>query len=201
MPHTSLGLRKAIRSHQVASPSALSDLETGRINACNACHLDRSLGWAATHMSEWYGHPSPELDPIDSEVAVAVVDALRGNAAQRALVAWHLGWQPALEATQGAPWAPFLLAQLLDDPYDAIRYIAHRSLRAHPGYANFEFDFVAPYLERTRRVGVALRRWRSQEGDLESLRSLLGDAERQLGGGVMARLRQNRDRTAIQIRE
>ena len=36
------------------------------------------------------------------------------------------------------------LAQLLDDPYDAIRFGAARSLRTLPGFDSFAFDFVAP---------------------------------------------------------
>ena len=41
MPHTTYGLLKAIRSHTIDSPNVAVDLETGRPNACNLCHLDK----------------------------------------------------------------------------------------------------------------------------------------------------------------
>src|SRR5262249_37039935 len=40
MPHTTYGLLKTIRSHQISSPSVQASLDTGRPNACNLCHLD-----------------------------------------------------------------------------------------------------------------------------------------------------------------
>jgi hypothetical protein len=35
------------------------------------------------------------------------------------------------------------LATLLDDPYDAVRFIAGRSLRTLPGFESFPYDFVS----------------------------------------------------------
>ena len=42
MPHTTYGLMKAIRSHQIDVPSMEQSLKTGRPNACNLCHLDQT---------------------------------------------------------------------------------------------------------------------------------------------------------------
>jgi hypothetical protein len=47
MPYTTYGLLKTIRSHQISSPSVAASLQTGRPNACNLCHLDRTLAWTA----------------------------------------------------------------------------------------------------------------------------------------------------------
>ena len=47
MPHTTYGLLGAVRSHQITSPRIQVTVETGRLNACNLCHLDKTLGWAA----------------------------------------------------------------------------------------------------------------------------------------------------------
>ena len=49
MPYTSYGLLKALRSHQITGPSVTTSVQTGRPNACNACHLDKPLGWTATY--------------------------------------------------------------------------------------------------------------------------------------------------------
>ena len=141
MPYTSYGLLKALRSHRIDVPDVAASLAAGRPNACNLCHLDRSVGWAAAKLSDWYGAPSPSLGDEDSTVPLGLLLGLRGDAGQRALVAWALGWTPS-QAASRASFTPALLRVLLDDPYDAVRYVAARTARSlglatPPGY-----DFV-----------------------------------------------------------
>ena len=160
MPYTTYGLLKAIRSHQIDSPSVAASVETGRPNACNQCHLDRSLGWANDQLAKWYGAPKVELSDEQRDVSAAIVGALSGDAGQRALWAWSLGWGPAHEAS-GDDWQAVFLAQLLLDPYDAVRYVAQRSLRQLPGFADLEYDFVAPAEQRAavgRRIAKKAQR-------------------------------------------
>lgn len=160
MPYTSYGLLKAIRSHKVTSPSVDETLETGRLNACNACHIDRSLSWTAEHLLERHGVATRgEVSGPTASLSAGAVQALRGNAAQRALTAWALGWSAARQAARagdaGDRFMQPLLGLLMDDPYSAVRYIAERSLTAHlestgtgavPG---LDYDFV-PQPDRTR---------------------------------------------------
>ena len=47
MPYTTYGLLKTLRSHQISSPSVATSVSTGRPNACNLCHLDKTLKWTA----------------------------------------------------------------------------------------------------------------------------------------------------------
>jgi hypothetical protein len=51
------------------------------------------------------------------------------------------------------------LAQLLDDPYDAVRFIAHRSLKRLPGFTGFDCDFVGPPGTRSAAVPRARGIW------------------------------------------
>ena len=88
MPHTTYGLLKAIRSHEIDSPSVQSTLSTGRPNACNLCHLNKSLAWTAEHLTSWYGESPVELSDDERTIAASVLWALRGDAAQRR---WSLG--------------------------------------------------------------------------------------------------------------
>jgi len=142
MPYTVYGLTKAIRSHRIASPDAAAALATGRPLACNQCHLDRSLGWAAEHLAAWYGHAEPELTRDQREVAAAVLWALEGDGCQRALAAWSLGRAEA-RAVSGTGWMPPLLSTLLLDPYDAVRWMTQRTARLEPRYADLRLDFTA----------------------------------------------------------
>ncbi len=158
MPYTTYGLLKAIRSHQIDSPNVLSSLKSGRPNACNLCHLDQSLGWTAQHLSAWYGMAKVELTNEDQVTSAALLWLLRGDAGQRALIAWSMGWEPATLAS-GQAWLPPFLAQLLDDPYSAVRYIAQRSLKRIPGYQELNFDFVGPAAQRVQAKQWTLEKW------------------------------------------
>ena len=91
MPYTTFGLLKAIRSHAIVSPDVQSSLDTGRPNACNQCHLDRTLDWTADYLESWHGTSRPNLSDDERQIAASVLWALKGDAAQRALMAWSMG--------------------------------------------------------------------------------------------------------------
>jgi hypothetical protein len=158
MPYTSWGLQKASRTHEIHVPTVGATLETGRPHACNLCHLDRSLAWTAEHLERWYGLGAPPLEPLDRELAAGARYLVLGDAGQRSLLAWAMGWEPAREAS-GTDWmAPYLGMQLLD-PYPAARAVALRSLRTLPGYEGFEADYTKDDTlpEAVQRVGVLFR--------------------------------------------
>ena len=136
MPHTTYGLLRAMRSHQVSVPRVQDSVDAGRPNACNLCHLDRTLGWAAAALERWWGVKPPPLSDEARTVPAAVLDVARGDAGRRALAAWAMGWAPA-RAASGGDWIAPVLIELLDDDYAAVRYIAYRSLRAISGFADF----------------------------------------------------------------
>lgn len=141
MPHTSYALLKAIRSHRIDSPRTGHSSLGGRPNACNLCHLDRPLQWTATHLSEWYGVPPVEMSETDQQQSAALLWLLRGDAFERAVLAWAMGWEAAHEAS-GSDWQAPFLAETMLDPYSAVRFVAWRSLKQLPEFAGFEFDFL-----------------------------------------------------------
>jgi len=150
MPFTTYGVLKAIRSHQVSSPRVADQLATGRPNACNLCHLDKSLAWTAAHLAQRRGgEPAPGLSAIETNLADSVRLALSGDAGQRVLLAWHFGWEPALKVS-GKSWGVPVLAELLDDPYAAVRCVAERSLtRVAPSLVPAGYDFtISPELRK-----------------------------------------------------
>jgi predicted CXXCH cytochrome family protein len=141
MPHTTYGVLKAIRSHQISSPRVSDELATGRPNACNLCHLDKPLAWTADRLAAWYQRPAPQMPEGSAEMSHALRIALSGDAGQRVLIAWHLSWHPALQIS-GTNWIAPVLGQMLDDPYAAIRCVAERSLRAISTAAPDGYDFA-----------------------------------------------------------
>jgi hypothetical protein len=132
MPKTSYALFSAVRSHRIEKPSAELTAETGKPNACNLCHLDKTLAWTAARLTEWYG-TKPVQDARD-EVSEGMFEALTGDAAMRVVVADALG-------KRGDPWQAAILAELVADPYAAVRFVAARSLRAQPGFEDLAIDF------------------------------------------------------------
>lgn len=145
MPFTTYGLLKTIRSHQISSPSVQSTLATGRPNACNLCHLDKTLAWTAQYLNEWYGTAKPALDADESSVAASVLVLLKGDAGQRAIVAESMGWAAA-QAAAGRAWLTPYLALTARDSYDAVRYIAARSQRSLPPFRREELPRNSPQL-------------------------------------------------------
>ncbi len=196
MPYTTLGLLKAIRSHRVESPSVADSLRSRRPDACGLCHLDRSRAWVAERLTEWYGAPPVAADDPHADAPLALVLALSGDAGQRDLAAWHLGWEGARAALGGGDWVAPLLIELLDDPYAAVRFNAGRSLERWPGFEGLGYDFVAERSERraAQERARGILRAAGRAGELAGL----------LPGGDAATidaLRRARDERAVYLRE
>ncbi len=162
MPHTSYGLLKAIRSHTIETPNVETTLETGRPNACNLCHLDKTLDWTAEHLAKRTKKTKTNVPDIHKTTAASAVWLLNGDAGQRAIAAWHMGWEPALIAS-GTGWQSPMLADSLNDPYSAVRYIANKALSKQPGFDSFKFDFVADEIERLEKQKKAMGIWLNSE--------------------------------------
>ncbi|MBM3782505.1 MAG: hypothetical protein FJW29_12690 [Acidobacteria bacterium] len=69
-----------------------------------------------------------------------------------------MGWVPAQEAS-GTAWMVPVLAQLLDDPYDAVRFVAQRSLRQLPSQGAVTDVLTAPAAERRKTQVAVMRQW------------------------------------------
>lgn len=196
MPHTTLGLLGAMRAHRIDSPDAMRTYTKGRPDACTLCHLDKPLTWTARALADWYGH---EVPPIAGDGRATAVDGLlRGDAAQRAVYAWHMGWAPAREAS-GDEWEPAILAQALDDPYAAVRSIAGQSLHAIPGYEDVEVDFTAEGSTRRAQAEAVMTRWQ-ERGGAEGRREVFMTPEG-LDTGLVGLLQTLRDDRPVTVSE
>lgn len=201
MPYTSYGLLKTVRSHTISSPTATETAELGRPNACNLCHLDKTLDWTADRMLEWHGTPVPVLTVEERTVAAALLWMLRGDAGLRALTAQSMGWAPAQE-TSGTSWMVPYLGEALGDRYDAVRFIAARSLRSLPGYADLQYDFVGPERERVDTAVRVLRAWQASAASRHRTEpELLVDADGEMRVEAMRRLFDQRDQRPLFLRE
>lgn len=158
MPHTTYGLLRALRSHEISSPNVKETLDHGRPNACTLCHLDQPLAWTADKLSDWYGHPKPKLSEDDRTLSYGAQWLLRGDAGQRILLAWSMGWAPAQKAS-GSEWMyPFLIFSL-NDNYAAVRFAAWKSLQTLPGFSGHAFNYTLGDREQKEAVDQAYQKW------------------------------------------
>jgi len=162
MPYSSYGLLKAVRSHTISSPSISETIEYGRPNACNLCHLDKTLSWTGAILEERYQIPIPELKKDEKQIAASLLWAMKGDAGQRALTTWAFGWAPA-QAASGTSWMTPHLLELLNDPYEAIRFIAYRSLRQISGYETLEYNYLDSREERIKFALPLLQSWQASQ--------------------------------------
>ena len=202
MPHTTFGLLHAMRSHQVSSPNVRESLDHGRPNACNLCHLDQTLSWTANQLNRWYQQPLPGLNDDDKTISAAVQWLVKGDAGQRALLAWGMGWKPAQEIS-GRDWLyPYLTYSLLD-PYAAVRFDAWKSLQTLPGFADFKFTYTADGEALGEAVKESYQKWwdghRPSKPSFDPTTGL--DPEGRFQEDVFNRLRRERDETPIVLAE
>lgn len=201
MPHTTYALFSAIRNHYIASPKLASNVARGAPNACNLCHLDKTLAWTADQLATWYDFERPKLAEEQRSVPTGLLWMLKGDAARRVIVAWHVGYRPTQEAS-GTDWMAPVVAHLLADPYGVVRYVAARSLRTLPGFANLDYDFLAPTTaqEQTKRDVIAT--WRGRQPLANPKRnSNRNPMERMLNDATLQRLLSGRDNRPVTIQE
>ncbi len=117
-------------------------------------------------------------------------------------MAWSLGWSDAREVS-GSDWMAPYLAQLLDDPYGAVRYIAQRSLRSLPGFDGLEYDFMGQPDEEASAGARAFAIWarspRPADGPDRS--AVLVDADGALERARFERLLSERDDRRVVLTE
>ena len=202
MPHTTFGLLHAMRSHQVSSPNVRESLDSGRPNACNLCHLDQTLSWTANRLHAWYQQPLPELSEDDKTISAAVQWLVKGDAGQRALLAWGMGWAPA-QKISGRDWLYPYLSYTLLDPYAAVRFDAWKSLQTLPGFEDFAFTYTADEDVLGDAVKQSYQKWwnelRPRNPNFDPKTIL--EPEGRFQQDVLSRLRRERDDRPIVLAE
>ncbi|WP_419188959.1 multiheme c-type cytochrome [Stieleria marina] len=200
MPHSAYGLLKAVRNHTITSPNLAVDMAAKRPNACNLCHLDQTLQWSATHLDQWYGIESPRFTEDQRTIAASLLWSLKGDAAERALVTWSMGWSAAKDVS-GSDWLLPFLAQRLDDDYPAVRLIARNVLREFAGLEGLATTSTSSDLERRQAINDVMTYWAKKHSDVSPNPSLLIDSAGELQQPVIDRLTRQQDKTIVDLAE
>ncbi|WP_019531349.1 tetratricopeptide repeat protein [Dasania marina] len=137
MPATSYMVVDPRRDHSLRVPRPDISQQLGVPNACNQCHDDQTVAWAAAAFSQWYPHrvkqPHPAFSLFAGEqanrLAVPQLAALARDSAQAAIIR-----ASALQRLSAypEPYAINTAVSLLQAPQPLIRVAALRVLTAMP---------------------------------------------------------------------
>jgi hypothetical protein len=95
------------------------------------------------------------------------------------------------------------LAELLDDPYAAVRYVAYKALKSFSGFESFGYDYVANDEQLQEAQSRAIGIWEQQGNAFPEAQGrplLLNDSGRVYSEQLQALL-DKRDDTPIRLRE
>jgi hypothetical protein len=155
MPHQVYSLMATHRSHRIEVPTVAGSVGTGKPHACNLCHLDKSLGWTRDRLAEWpkHGGAAPKLSADEEGISAAVLALARADARTRVMYAGAFS-NSAARVASGTDWfGPFLTRLMEDERYPAVRYLAHRGLRAaHGDAAAGPYDYLAVPADRREQL-------------------------------------------------
>jgi hypothetical protein len=145
MPRIVQGISAFARTHRISSPADPAMLGDRGVNACNLCHLDRSVAWTVDELARNW-KIADLARPTDTRTAADAwlshpVGAIRITAAH------------ALARTRGPAAVPALLP-ILDDPIAFYRMWALLALESALGrrLTPREYDPLAPPATRAAQL-------------------------------------------------
>jgi hypothetical protein len=156
MPRIVQGLSDVVRSHRIGPAAPSADVAAGAPNACNLCHLDRSIDWTTRELAARWGR-------VVSPVAEAY-----GGLDRPVGAAWLDSPDPQIRITAAAAYARAgqraVLPQLLESLDDDVAYYRMRVLFAVRGLLGREvtpreYDPTAPPEHRRRQIDQLRRRF------------------------------------------
>jgi Cytochrome c552 len=148
MPKVTMGIDRYVRTHRISSPTNTTMLAAAAPNACNLCHLDRSIRWTLDELHIDAGNLDAYGDP-DEAVGSVWLASREGDVRVTAAMAYA-------RSKLGRRALPELLP-LLDDARPYVRAWSQFAVEEILGKKLDGYDARAPAVER--RAAIAkLRR-------------------------------------------
>ncbi len=128
MPKLTEGIEDVMRTHHISSPSSREVIIGGGFNACNACHIEKSVKWTAEHVNRWYdkSYAPRELAATYGDIELPF-GAYWLKSAPREV--FKLPAYGAMKRNKAAWMAPLAAADL-DSPRLIVRQFAQDSIEA-----------------------------------------------------------------------
>jgi predicted CXXCH cytochrome family protein len=187
MPRAVYGVMTFHPTHDISVPQPQLTAAEGVPNACNLCHLDKSVNWAIRESKRlwpaWYRAVEPSLDG-QFEMAEGPRMLFAGDALTRALAADALGGDGMMKPD--AQWAAPYLVEAFNDNYPIVRFFAANGLAAGP------WKLPKPdYLAAAPIRQAAVSQWQN----------LFDASVRQPIAGFAAKLRARRTEVDVEVGE
>jgi predicted CXXCH cytochrome family protein len=158
MPRVVYGVMSVHPTHEITVPAPEMTASAGVPNACNQCHLDRSVNWAVSESKRlWPERYRMTLASRDSQFDLpeGVRALFAGDALTRALAAEALGGGGL--ARPDALWAAPFLIEAFADNYPIVRFFAANGLATGP-WQMTKPDYLGSQHSRDRALGE----WRAR---------------------------------------
>ncbi len=149
MPRVVMGIDRFVRTHRIAVPADRARLAEGAPNACNLCHLDRSLGWTVDALRDGWEARVGRAGDLDTPAGELWLASSRP--AYRLIAAHAYARSPLARGALPA------LARGLDDPLAYVRAWTQIAIEDALGH-RIAFDPRAPAELRARQL--AALKWR-----------------------------------------
>lgn len=182
MPEVVSGIMAFHKTHKISVPEPRLTLKKNVPNACNQCHVDRSLNWTIANAKElWPGRYNslivggPEFDRPES-----VRGLFGGDALTRAMMADAL-----IKHGRSDQILPLLAEAFAADNYPIVRFFAANGMAAvHAGVS--KPDYLASPEMRAAQIAAWIRaldpaRMEQVKRDAESLRRGRRDVDLEVG--------------------
>ncbi len=149
MPEVVYGVMDFHKSHQISNPQPALTASKGVPNACNQCHVEKSLNWAIDATKQnWFGYKDTQTVADEQfNQPEAVRGLFAGDALTRALMA------DALKKHGEINWVtPYLAEAFATENYSIVRYFAANGLMAN----NWNLpkpDYLADSAKRNEQIG------------------------------------------------
>jgi predicted CXXCH cytochrome family protein len=130
MPKINEGMQDVVRTHTIFSPTHPAMIEANQPNACNLCHLDKSIDWTLQHLKIWYNRNYDDRriseSYADRSQPVGIGWLKQSHASTRLVATEAFG-------RQAAQWGLSAVIELLDDPYLLNRQFAQKAVETLTG--------------------------------------------------------------------
>ena len=159
MPRISQGLEAVVHSHRISLPVEASMVAAGHPNACNLCHLDRSLAWTLEQLSKLWGKTlakSPDWARLYGEHLEKPVGEVWATHKQSIV---RLVAADAHSREHAVGRSPKEVLRVLDDPHAVNRVFGLLALQHLLGrkVSQAEYDPLEPSAVRTRQAADLVR--------------------------------------------
>jgi len=160
MPRIVQGFKVYNRTHRISSPNEPHILATGMPNACNLCHLDKSLVWARDELEKGWGQ-RVELSPLLAKLFGPGLKAATGEAwlQHPFSMARTVAAGAYARSDLGTAALPKLIEHLSEDnAYVRTRFLQDVEQILGRELTREEYDVMSTPAERKRQVDNLLKK-------------------------------------------